>query len=720
MVFLVPLAFIALLPSQKTAIAKTNKDTTIIEADKIISKSKNSKISASGNVIFMRDKYKITADKITYDKDKKKIYLEQRAKFIDTENNKIVAARAELSDDVKSGEFVDAGIILNSGLSIVSPFVKKINDYNYESSDSDYYFCPNENLDIDLTYEEIVKEIKGGGDNLQIFSLYSKESLISKQEGRIYLKHVFLKFFDIPIFYLPYITTKRPFDNRISGVSAPYFSKNRNYGYAVSIPIDLYFFDNIDINVETTVYQNFNFLSDIKFKYFRDNFLINFNLDYAFDNKQSATIKNSKNISEEDEGVYKNNRLYGDITSRAIIGDNIFFRAKVKFSADPYMIRDYFDDYREYLQSDANLFKFNRNDNINLDMVAFQHIRERKSNYIRETPTIIPAVYYHYVAINDDLPNYLDFNIKTNTILSISEFGKNYNKMLFKPTISYRNIFGKLFLKSNLSLHTDVYNQSYNNTEDNLTFRFYPELEVKTIYSLAIFNKIIVKPILQTFIGQDKNLNFIDTDSKNSELTINNLFSTSRYSGYDLMESGIRINYGIANEIPYSYGKFRVILGQGYRNTIDDKYTIRYFNDKFSDILTGIGFNYKGIFSINYLNNLDHITFRKNREEFIVSGSFYKFYYSASYVYIGNNFNIDEQRQMCLTVGYGITKKLKTNINISADLMNKKIIYYSGNLLYEDNCYMSGISISKQSFVDSYNEDNFSINFHFRLKGIKI
>ena len=62
--------------------AKSDKNKTVIEADNIISESKNSKISASGNVIFIRDKYKITADKVIYDKNKKKIYLEKRAKFI--------------------------------------------------------------------------------------------------------------------------------------------------------------------------------------------------------------------------------------------------------------------------------------------------------------------------------------------------------------------------------------------------------------------------------------------------------------------------------------------------------------------------------------------------------------------------------------------------------------------------------------------------------------
>lgn len=715
------LILLILLLNNKEVLAKSNKDTTIIEADKITSKSKNSEISASGNVIFIRDKYTISADKVTYDKIKKRIYLEKRTKFIDTENNKIVADTAELSDDVKTGSFTDASIILNNGLSIVSPTVKKINDDRYESFNSDYYFCPNENLDINLNYEEIVKEIKRGSNNLQIFSLYSKETTIDKEKEKIYLKHVFLKFFDIPIFYLPYLVTERPFNNRISGLSMPSFSKNRNYGYAVSVPIDLYFFDNIDINTETTIYQNLNFLSDIKFKYFKNDFLIMLNLDYAFDNKQSKDIKNNINISEQNEGVYRNHRLYGNLTSRAIIKKNLFFRTQIKLSIDPYIIRDYFDNYSEFLQSDANLFKINKNDNINIDMVAFQHIREqRRKLIIQKTPIFVPSIYYHY--INNDLHGYLDFGIKANTNLSINKFNKNYNKMLFEPNISYRNIFGKLFIKSNLLLHTDIYNQNYNNKENDFIYRIYPELELKASYPFIILNKIITKPIVQIFVGQKKNLNFIDIDSRNSELTINNLFSNNRYSGYDLMENGTRVNYGIINEIPYKYGRFKLTLGQGYKNSIDNTYRIRCFYDNFSDILTGIGFNYKNILNINYLNNIDHITYKKNREEFILNGSFYKFYYSASYVYVKNFINkrIREQKQAHFAIGYSITKKIKMNININTDLIENKIIYYGGSLFYEDNCYTTGFNISKQSLINSYNDDNFTINFNFRLKGIRI
>ena len=700
--------------------AKSNKNKTVIEADNIISESKNSKISASGNVIFIRDKYKITADKVIYDKNKKKIYLEKRAKFIDTENNKIIADKAELSDDVKTGKFNNASIILNNGLSIVSPLVEKIDDNNYESTNSDYYFCPNDNLDMNLNYEDIVKEIKKGGDNLQIFSIYSKETTINKNEGKMYLKHVFLKFFDVPIFYLPYIITERPFNNRISGFSAPYILKNNNYGYAISIPIDLYLFDNIDINTETNIYQNFNFLIDSNFKYRTKNFFINIRLDYVFDNNQSETMKNTRKVSEKDEGVYRNNRLYGDINSRVTISENLFFRTRIRFSTDPYIIRDYFNDYSETLRSDANLFKINKKDNINFDIVAFQHIREKRQNYIRETPNFIPAIYYSY--INDNLPSYLDFTINSGAVLSYSDFGKKYDKMFFKPTLGFKNIFGKLFIKSNLSLYNDVYNQSYNNKENNFKYRIYPEIEFKTTYILPIFKTFLIKPIAQVFLGNSKNMNFVDIDSKNSELTINNLFTNNRYSGYDLIENGTRINYGIIGEIPYEYGKFKIIVGQGYKNNISKEYKISFFQYNFSDILSGLSFNYKNIFNIDYLKNNDNLTYRKNSEEFIISGAFYKFYYNVGYVFVENyNSKIrNKQKQVHFAITYNITKKFKMRANINNDIINKKIVYYGGGLYYEDNCYLMGFEISKQSFVNSYNEDNFMINFNFKLRGIKI
>ena len=136
------------------------QDKTVINADNLISNKQKSSISAKGNVQLTRDRYKVFADEVTYDNANKKIYLKSKTKLIDTDNNNIFADEGVISDDMLRGEFKNAGIILNNGISIVSPRIIKENDDKYNIGQSNYYFCPNKNLNIDLSYDEIVREIK--------------------------------------------------------------------------------------------------------------------------------------------------------------------------------------------------------------------------------------------------------------------------------------------------------------------------------------------------------------------------------------------------------------------------------------------------------------------------------------------------------------------------------------------------------------------------------
>lgn len=693
-----------------------------MEADSIKSDRIKSTVSANGNVKFIRGKYKITADTITYDKENRKIYLENRAKLIDNENNNIFANKAELSDDIKTGNFSNAGIILNSGLSIVSPNIIKNDDSNYISYNSDYYFCPNEDLNIDLTYDEIVKEIKDAKGNKQLFSIYSKESHLNKEENKIYLKYVFIKFLGVPFFYIPFIVSSRPFNNRASGFSAPSISKHSNYGYVISVPIDLYFFNSLDTTIEPYIYQSGNILLDSNIKYRNMNkFFIDIRTKYAFDNRQSINMKNNIGISEKDEEVYKNHRMNLSISSKAILRKNIFFRTNINYVTDPYMLRDYFGNYIETVQSDGNIFEISDYEHINLDVVGFQQVRERNNIAIKETPNVVPSLNYSY--FNNDYSN-INFGLNTNILTSFSKFIKcHYDKFNFQPYIGYRNTFRGLYFKTNFSMYSNLYRQTYNNIIKEFNYRIYPELEIKLAYPFYIFDfkKIIFKPLFQVFISDRKKSNFVDLDSKKSELTMNNLFSNNRYSGYDLIEKGNRINYSIESKINTYFGEFKINVGQSYRDFIDKNYRIAGFDKNISDILTGINYRYKSFLELNYINNINSASYKIDRQEFMIYGFIYKFSYNIGYIYVRNRryFKIDNERQLYFGLSYRLSKKIHMDFSMNNDLMEKKIIFFSTGLFYEDSCFKTGFSISKQNFVTSFNENNLSINLSLRLKKFK-
>lgn len=704
---------------------KKEKIPVIIEADSIKSNHLNSKILAEGNVLLIRGKYRVTADKITYDKENQKIYLEDRAKFTDSENNNIFANRAELADDVKTGDFSDAGIIMNSGLSIVSPHIVKEDDDNYTGSDAEYFFCPNEDLNMDLSYDEIVREIKGANGNLQLFTVHSKNSRLDRRENKIYLNSVTIKLMGVvPILWLPYFSTTRPTLGKTSGIEVPSVFKHRNYGFGISLPMS-YYNGPFEMQLEPYVYQGGNFYINSAFSYgYGNNFYIHVEPRYIFDNGKSAGLKNRRKISEEKEGVYRNNRLDLRLSSRAIFGDSkIFFKTSINYITDPYLRRDYFDDYTKTLQSNLDLFKIDDNQYFGLNMLYFQQILERRGKTINETPTLIPNMYYSYS--NHSYGNF-SFGLDSNALTSHNIFtNQRYDRFSIYPHVGYRNMFYGLFFQTNLTIHGDVYRQSYNKTIAlDKNYRLYPDLELKLFYlfRIPLFHYITVKPILQLFVSDSRQANFIDLDSKKSEITTNNLFSSNRYNGYDLVEKGRRINYGLESKVNTTFGNFKIIIGQSYRDWIDPNYRIIGFDGNLSDILTGISYSYGGYVDINYLNNMRVKTHSIDRQEAYVHGYVWRMSYGVGYVKIQENaaLKISSEEQLNFNLNYFITRRIRMHFYINSNILERRVIQYGGGLFYENNCFLAGFNVSKHNYVESYEEENnFSMNFSFRVKNLK-
>jgi LPS-assembly protein len=684
---------------------KNNK--IIIEADKLDSNMKT-KLSAKGNVVLTKNTYKITANEIQYNSEEKTIYLKDRTKLTDSNNNNIFAEEGIISDDMLTGTFKNAGIILNNGISIVSPTIIKENNESYLIHESEYYFCPNENLDINLSYEEILNQIKK--EKFQLFSIHSKRSTINKNKNRIYLTHVFIRFLDIPFFYLPYITSSRPFSTRVSGLSAPHFYSTNNYGASVSLPFKFYFFDNLDLIFEPQFYTAGNILFNFQVKYnTKKNIMFDFDLKYAFDRGESKNIKNDNNITEFDDGKYNDNKIYLEFIAKGVLDNNKYFYTNINLTNDNYFIKDYFGDYTETLTSKFSLFKINKNSSVNFEMMAFQEIREKNNFDVLNTPYFIPNISVNY---SENVLGGLYFNLKSDVLHIFSEKKDNdYTNFKFYPNLEYNTIFGNVYIKSDVKLLMDTY-QLHKKDE----YRIIPELELKVFSPFTFFNRISITPKVQYITSNTKNADIPNNDSKDSELTINNLFSNNRYSGYDLIEYGNRINYGIEFSIHTNVGSFDFNIGQGYKDKFDKNNRIANFENTLSDILTGLNYRYNNM-SFNYLNNIDYKTYRVNRQEFMFESEFDSFVLNASYVHVNsNNTNILEQEQVNFYLKYNFTSKVSINFEVNDNLKYNRLTLGKIGIVYEDNCFLLQFDIRKQGYIDSKEKDNVSLNLSLRLK----
>ena len=698
-----------------------NKKTTVINADILQSDKINSKLSAKGNVQLTRDKYKVSADEVVYDNVQGKIFLKSKTKLKDTENNNIFADEGVISSDMIYGEFKNAGIILKNGISIVSPSIIKENDDKYLIGKSDYYFCPNSNLNIDLPYEDIVKEIKR--NKTQLFSISSKKSVIDKAQSKIFLNHVFIKFLEIPIFYIPYISTARPFSENISGLSSPSINRSSNYGYSISLPYRFYTKNGSLLLIEPEVFEDGNFIFGLDFILkTRKNFYFETAFDYIYDNHKSRDFLNDKDETEIKENVYKNNRFKFNLDFNGIYGNDIFYKADIQLVSDNYLLRDYYNDYTKTLQSNFDIVKINTNSYLDFNIVNFQEIREEE--YLKKFDTIntVPNINYYY---SDNIYNTYGKQLKFNFVSSVRDvIAKNddgYTNISIKPSLSYKYKVFNGFFKSNLSLVVDSYRyfrHSYNDSEQH---RIIPELELELILPFNISN-IFVKPKIQYFLSDTQDVNNVNIDSDDSELTINNLFTNNRYSGYDLIEKGSRLNYGVESSIDTKIGSFNLLVGQAYKDKIDNKNPpIINFEDNLSNILTHFYYNYNDVF-VSFIDTINSRNYNQDRKELMIEGSLNKLKFGASFVRLLNytdkiNNNYNKEKQLNFNFSYSFTRKIFMDFEVNDNLEYNKITLLRTGLRYEDECFRIQASIKKTDYIDSSNDSSTSFNLSFRLKG---
>ncbi|MDR2077679.1 MAG: LPS assembly protein LptD [Rickettsiales bacterium] len=439
---------------------------------------------------------------------------------------------------------------------------------------------------------------------------------------------------------------------------------------------------------------------------------------YAYDRGQSKHIKNNSGVDEETERKYKNSRNFFNFKSGAILGNEIHLKTDINYALDPYLLRDYFYDYRETLQSNLNVFKIYDYSHINFDLLAFQQIGERNNAGVSETPLFVPLVEYDYSSRNLVEHGNFRLNLHSRILDSYSAYNKKYAKVNFDTAAVYSNLFSGLYANASLAMYSDIYYKLDVYTEENRKYRFYPELEIKLLYPVFLFEKIEVIPILQYFTSEKRNLNLTNLDSKNSELTMNNLFSRNRYGGYDLVETGDRVNYGLKVNLPTGIGQFSLNIGQGYRNFIDNKHRIDFFSKEFSYLLTMFGYRYSNL-SLNYMNHIDNTAHRIDRGDLIVSFNHSRFSFNISHVYVSNRISTtgNDEERLSLNLMFAVTKKFYSSLEIGGDLVHKNLTGVKVAFGYEDNCYRTELIIDKQDFMDPSSRNSVpSFRFRFGVK----
>jgi LPS-assembly protein len=480
-----------------------------------------------------------------------------------------------------------------------------------------------------------------------LWQVRSESSVLSKNEEVIRHKNAKLEAFGVPVFYAPYFWTPAPGAKRKSGFLFPIMSFSSIQGASVYVP----FYWNIAPNMDATIGAKMHNVGgrydiiDMHVRYLgrRSYHDVKHSLNYGYKENKTTFNKEGRHLNAhaEVESIYHTPSIAGasgmaTLSSKAIFGGDKNYLRRNHISEDL------------VLNTDAHVRYFDHHQYYSVRGLYFQDLRPDSHN--NTTAMLLPGFSY----INDNVaPSFKAFKpalqLHYSNVMRMQ--GMGYQRVVGIASANHRFISQNgLVLDSKASVRGDFYHTTFKpvtvasnyqwNTDSRIGAfaRHHPQINMmlhrpmlRRIGDLGI----TLDPMLQAIASphQKRSLQLENEDSHAPVLNGYNLFSENRYDGFDMIESGGRLNYGVVLDLAsQQFKSMRLIAGQSYkrkRESFLDKFSG--LDARFSDYVAEMIFKPKNNWAIGQSMRFDHRTAQVNLNEFSISYSANKMRFSMLY-----------------------------------------------------------------------------------------
>ena len=494
-------------------------DSLYMSAENFFKDEKNNFIRANGNVEIKKGSIFIHADSLIYNIEKKEILLEGNVRILTETGEVVFAKKAKLNEKLQDGVITNLGVLLSDGSRLASR--EALTSKNNKKT---------------VYKKTVFTKCKSCKDDRSVlWQIKSKKASHLKDKKIIVYEGVTLETFDIPIAYIPFFYHPDPTVKNKTGFLAPKFTSSNVFGYIYEQPLYLKLKKNADI----TIKPRFTSKEGVVLA---NNYRKNFKTgELTF--KSSITRGNK---IRENEPTKKEIRGHIDFAYADRIKNDWLLGANIKKSSDKsYLARYRMSEGESILTQNIFLEKGNASNKILFEGYKFQTLSDDFSS--TNLPFIRPQIIYTW----DNLNNINRKRINNAKIVFRSITNKknqNSNSLHWINSSEKDYLYNGLLIKNSYKLNLDFYNTKNINANDSDASRVLPELGVELKYPfISTKNKdAIIEPILQIFSSGKNNDNsrIKNIDSRTIELNSSNLFEGNKYSGFDRIEDGLRMNYG--------------------------------------------------------------------------------------------------------------------------------------------------------------------------------
>lgn len=685
-----------------------DKSPVLLEATDLYYDHKLGVVIATGSVEITQNDTIVIADQLIYDQKQDRLYAKGNISMLEPTGNVYFADELELEKQMKAG--------------IIEQFRARLSD--------DSLFAANQAQRIDENTIELQKAVyspckvcdEEGNSHPPLWQIKADNVMIDNKEQRVEYENAYFETYGMPIFYTPYLSHPTPNADNQSGLLVPEYEHTNNLGSVVKIPVYYAIAPDKDVTL-TPIYTTLEGLvmAGEYRQRFNDGILrMDGSITYPSDRDASGARTTGRavrgNINALGNFTLNDYYRWGFDIER--VTDDTYLR-RYNFSYDPLLTSTAYIEGYNFVGDDQRSYGVVRG-------LAFQGLTAEDDS--AQTPTILPLADFDYESDPGIYNSRVMFD--ANTMLLHRDDGAKSRRAsaALGWKLPYITDDGQV-IEFIARTRADVYSvedQLLANGDqfEGVTGRVVPEAIANWRYPFINQwedGSFLIEPVVMAAIsprgGNPEEIP--NEDSLVPEFTDSNLFEYNRFAGYDRVETGSQVSYGLQGQAQVWNDKYvNWLFGQHYRAVNDTSFP--FSNDPyshFSDYVGHVGLSVSPL-DLAYRFRLDKDTFGSKRSEIDANFNYDWVTLSAAYLLLDDDPILADKEQLVGSSDIRLTSRWSWQMAANRNLITNDMVSASTGLTYADECTNVSMIAGREFTRDRDIEPNTTFLFRIAFKNL--
>jgi len=680
----------------------------LLNADTISYDTKLEVVTASGNVEISDESRILLADSVSYNVREGTVRASGNISLTEPNGDVIFAEHLELDDSLRTGFIRGIRILLADNSRFAANGGRRFADGTTELAKAVYSpceLCPKDPERAPLWQIKAARVVHDG------------------KEKTVKYRDAVLEVYGVPVAYTPYFEHPDPTVKRKTGFLTPRFGSSSELGLKAEVP---YFFDlapNRDLTLSPLFTSKEGVMLQAEYRHRTET--------GRYQIAGSGTYVDERNdLGQRLDDKEFRGHLAAD--GRFDIDPTWRWGFDANRASDDTYLRRYDLSSTHTLTSDVFLEGFRRRNYASASAYSFQGLRADDEPGL--TPIVAPLLEYEMQTEPTDLGSRYRLGLSAVSLRRTD--GTDTSRMSARAAwqLPYTSPIGDVYTMT-AGLTGDLYwiddvNQGgvlVGNADDGFEGRVLPHLGFDWRYPFVRREgsvRQMIEPIAQVLYTPDdgKSGSIPNEDSISVEFDDTNLFRINRFPGYDRIETGLRVNYGLkASVYGESGGYSSLILGQVLRLEDSDEFDDNSgLANSTSDLIAALTISPSEYFDVTTRLRIDPDQMERQRSEVYATMGSSRFRVMGSYVFFDEDQTaslLDEREEVYLWGRARLTQNWSFMAQGRRDLTSDGGTINAGaGLRYEDECLIFEFAFERDFTRDRDVEPSTNLNLRVVLK----